>query len=128
MAVTRRKAISISGSTLAGLSLAGLTGGTLFDQAPQTPEPWPDSLVERPLREGFPAPLPLNPDGSAPEHPASEAGPISTPLMWKTADRQAPPIEFDYRKMSIKVDTRGRGRLAGTMHFPDLERLPRVSH
>ena len=128
MAVTRREAISISGSTLAGLSLAGLTGETLFGQAPQTTEPWPDSLVERPLRQGFPAPLPLNADGSAPEHPASEAGPITTPLMWKTANRQAPPIEFDYRKMAIKVDTRGLARRAGTLHFEDLQKLSRVSH
>ena len=27
--------------------------------------------------------------------------------MWRTANRQAPEIEFDYRKMAIKVDTAG---------------------
>ena len=42
---------------------------------------WPDTLVEPPLREGFPAPLPLNAGGSAPEHPESVAGPITDPLM-----------------------------------------------
>jgi DMSO/TMAO reductase YedYZ molybdopterin-dependent catalytic subunit len=47
--------------------------------------------------------------------------------MWRTANRQAPEIEFDYRKMAVKVDTRGLGRLAGTLHFTDLEMLPRVS-
>jgi DMSO/TMAO reductase YedYZ molybdopterin-dependent catalytic subunit len=111
---------------LAGLSLGALTAENLQAQTPQAP--WPDQLVERPLREGFPAALPLNADGSAPEHPPSAAGPITSPLMWRTANRQAPEIEFDYRKMAIKVDTRGLAKLAGTMHFADLERLPRVSH
>jgi DMSO/TMAO reductase YedYZ molybdopterin-dependent catalytic subunit len=132
MSISRRKVIGISGATLAGFSVARLTGETLqAQQAPAAPAapaaPWPDSLVERPLRPGFPAPLPLNPDGSAPEHADSEAGPITDPLMWRTANRQAPEIEFDYRKMAIKVDTRGLGRLAGTLHFADLEKLPRVS-
>jgi DMSO/TMAO reductase YedYZ molybdopterin-dependent catalytic subunit len=30
--------------------------------------------------------------------------------------------------MAIRVDTRGLGRVAGTLRFPDLERLPRVTH
>ena len=128
MAISRREAISLSGSTLAGLSLGGLVPADLQAQAQKPAEPWPDQLVERPLRPGFPALLPLNPDGSAPEHPASAAGPISDPLMWRTPNRQAPEIEFDYRKMAIKVDTRGLGKLTGTLHFADLERLPRVTH
>ena len=133
MTITRRDALCLSGSTLAGLTLGALTAENaeaLAQQpaAPQAPAaPWPDTLVERPLRPNFPAPLPLNPDGSAPEHPASAAGPISDPLMWRTPDRQAPAIEYDYRKMAIKVDTRGLGRLAGTLHFSDLEKLPRIS-
>jgi DMSO/TMAO reductase YedYZ molybdopterin-dependent catalytic subunit len=48
--------------------------------------------------------------------------------MWRTPNRQAPEIEFDYQKMKIKVDTRGLGKLAGTLQFSDLEKLPRVSH
>jgi DMSO/TMAO reductase YedYZ molybdopterin-dependent catalytic subunit len=127
MAMTRRDAIVISGSTLAGLSLGVLRPEAVQAQAAQQ-QPWPDQLVERPLRDGFPAPLPLNPDGSAPEHMASEAGAITDPLMWRTANRQAPEVEFDYQKMAIKVDTRGLGKLAGTMHFSDLAKLPRVSH
>ena len=47
--------------------------------------------------------------------------------MWRTTNRQAPEIEFDYRKMAIKVDTRGLAKLAGTLRFSDLEKLPRVS-
>jgi DMSO/TMAO reductase YedYZ molybdopterin-dependent catalytic subunit len=130
MAISRRDAIVISGSTLAGLSLGVVTRENLQAQAaqPQQQQPWPDQLVERPLREGFPAPLPLNADGSAPEHAATEAGPITDPLMWRTPNRQAPEIEYDYQKMKIKVDTRGLGKLAGTLRFSDLEKLPRVSH
>jgi DMSO/TMAO reductase YedYZ molybdopterin-dependent catalytic subunit len=134
MAISRRDALSLSGSTIAGLSLGLLDGDAAHAQTPaaqagQKPaEPWPDSLVERPLRAGFPAPLPLNADGSAPEHPASAGGPITDPLMWKTPDRTAPAIEYDYRKLAVKVDTRGLGRLAGTLRFADLEKLPRVSH
>ncbi len=128
MAISRRDAIcSISGATMAGLS-GLLTPEQLQAQAAAAQEPWPDRLVERPLRAGFPAPLPLNADGSAPEHPESAAGPITDPLMWRTPDRQAPPIEYDYRKLAIKVDTRGLAKLAGTLRFEDLEKLPRVSH
>ena len=128
MAISRRDAIcSISGATMAGLS-GLLTPEQLQAQAAAAQEPWPDRLVERPARAGFPAPLPLNADGSAPEHPESAAGPITDPLMWRTPDRQAPPIEYDYRKLAIKVDTRGLAKLAGTLRFEDLEKLPRVSH
>jgi len=128
MSISRREALRISGSTLAGLSLGVLSPGNLQAQTPQQQEPWPDRLVERPMRQGFPAPLPLNADGSAPEHPESAAGPITDPLMWRTPDRTTPQIEFDYMKMAIKVDTRGLGKLAGTLRFSDLEKLPRVSH
>lgn len=47
--------------------------------------------------------------------------------MWCTPDRQAPQIEFDYRRLAVKIDTRGLGRLAGTLRFEDLEKLPRIS-
>lgn len=139
MAISRRDAIAMSGSTLAGLSL-GLTPGLLQRDvlaqaqaaaaapAQKPADPWPDTLVERPMRPGFPAPLPLNADGSAPEHPASEAGPITDPLMWRTPDRLAPAIEFDFQKLTVKVDTRGLAKLTGTLRFADLEKLPRVSH
>ena len=60
--------------------------------------------------------------------PRGLRGPISDPLMWRTQNRQAPEIEFDYAKMQVKVDTRGLAKLTGTMHFSDLQRLPRVSH
>jgi DMSO/TMAO reductase YedYZ molybdopterin-dependent catalytic subunit len=82
------------------------------------------------MRAGFPAPLPLNPDGSAIEHKESEAGEIEQGpnSFWRTPDKKPPVIEYDYRKMAIKVDTRGLAKLVGTMHYSDLEPLPRVSH
>src|SRR5262249_2760434 len=108
MELSRRKAIGLSGATLAGMSLSPLRTEALEAQAAQTAaDAAPDSLVGRPMRAGSPAPLPLMADGSAPEHMASEAGAISDPLMWKTKDKEPPAIEFDYRKMAIKVDTRG---------------------
>jgi DMSO/TMAO reductase YedYZ molybdopterin-dependent catalytic subunit len=128
MTISRRDAICVSGSTLAGLSLGLVRPETLHAQEQKPAEAWPEQLVERPLRQGFPAPLPLNPDGSAPEHPASAAGAITDPLMWRTPNRETPPIDFDYQKMKVKVDTRGLAKLAGTLRFADLERLPRVSH
>lgn len=129
MTLSRRDALIASG-TLAGLTLAALPRTAAAAAAtPEKPaEPWPDQLVDRPLREGFPAALPLNADGSAPEHPASAAGPIVGRLMWRTADRMPPKIEYDVRKLAIKVDTRGLGKRAGTLRFADLEKLPRVTH
>lgn len=130
--ITRRDAIALSGSTLAGLSLGALTAEQLAAQAApaQQAQEWPTTLVPRPRREGFPVNLPLNPDGSAIEHRESEAGAIDdgTSVMWRTPDKKPPAIEYDYRKMAIKVDTRGLAKLGGTMHFSDLEPLPRVSH
>ena len=128
MTISRRKAISISGSTLAGLSLGALRPARLGAVEAGGRQDWPDRLVERPLREGFPAPLPLNADGSAPEHPASAAGPITDPALWRTEGRRTPDIDFDHGRLQIKVDTRGLARLTGTLRFADLERLPVVSH
>ncbi len=134
MDLTRRDAIALSGSTLAGLSLTGLVANELLGQqvppAGAAAQEWPTTLVERPRRAGFPADLPLNADGSAPEHPESAAGPIQEGQnpMWRTPDRSVPIVETDYRQMAIKVDTRGLGLLGGTLHFSDLEKLPRVTH
>jgi DMSO/TMAO reductase YedYZ molybdopterin-dependent catalytic subunit len=124
MSLSRRDTLIASGTALAGLSLTAFAA----KGADKPEEAWPDHLVEKPLRQGFPVPLPLNPDGSAPEHAESEAGPIVGRLMWRTPDRKPPPGEADYRKMAIKVDTRGLGKLSGTLKFSDLEKLPRVSH
>ena len=47
--------------------------------------------------------------------------------MWRTPDRSTPVIDYDYRNMAIRVDTRGLARLGGTLRFSDLEALPSVS-
>ena len=128
MTISRREAIRVSGSTFAVLSLGALTSENTLAQPAAPQAPWPQLLVERPMREGFPAALPLNADGSAPEYPATAAGPITDPVMWRTADRTTPQGEYDYKKLSVKVDTRGLAKLSGTMHFADLDKLPKVSH
>jgi DMSO/TMAO reductase YedYZ molybdopterin-dependent catalytic subunit len=116
----------MSGATLASMSLGRLQAAAAQAQN-SAQAPWPDHLEEQPLRAGFPADLPLLPDGSAPEHQPSEAGSISDPLMWRTTGRRTPTVA-DYRQMAIRIDTRGLGKLRGTLHFSDLERLPRSTH
>jgi DMSO/TMAO reductase YedYZ molybdopterin-dependent catalytic subunit len=128
MSITRRDAIKISGSTLAGLSLTGLTPDPLFPQAAPAQE-FPATLTEAAVRDW--AELPLNPDGSAPTHPESAAGSIRGRLMWRAGEGRAsgvtPPGEYDHTKMRIRVDPRGNARLRGTMVFADLEKLPRFT-
>lgn len=128
MTMSRRDAIVVSGSALAGLSVGKLTPAELAAQVTRTDQEFPDHLETVEPRDGFPVDLPLNADGSAPEHDESEAGPIEGRLMWHTDDRTAPEIEYDYTKMAIRVDTRGLGTRRGTLRFSDLEALPRVSH
>ena len=124
MKMSRRQAMHVSGTALAGLSL-GLKPERLLAQAQQAPPPAPDKLVDATLRNI--APLPLLPDGSAPEHTPQEAGTISEPYMWRYTQGQPPAIEFDYRQMKIKVDSRGLAKRTGTLTFADLEPLPRRS-
>lgn len=139
MKISRREAITISGMAVAGLSLGGLKSEELLAQAPaQAPTPapaqapWPDKLVEVEIRK-LP-PLSLKPDGSAPEYSPQEAGTIeggTTPgseTIWRYTKNQPPQIEFDYRKMRIKVDPRGQARLSGTLAFADLDALPHHSY
>jgi DMSO/TMAO reductase YedYZ molybdopterin-dependent catalytic subunit len=124
MKISRRQALRVSGGTVAGLSL-GFKPEALLAQAQQPAQPFPDHLVEPPLRNI--APLPLLPDGSAPEHAAQEIGTISEPSLWRYTNNQPPATEVDYRKMRIKVDTRGLAKRSGTLTFADLEPLPRRS-
>jgi DMSO/TMAO reductase YedYZ molybdopterin-dependent catalytic subunit len=125
MTISRRDAMRVSGTALAGISLGFPPALLAQAAAAQTPAV-PDTLVDSALRNM--APLPLNSDGSAPEHPASEAGAITEPYMWRYTNGKAPEIEYDYRKLKIKVDARGMARRAGTLTFADLEPLPRRSY
>jgi DMSO/TMAO reductase YedYZ molybdopterin-dependent catalytic subunit len=123
MTISRRDAMKVSGVSLAGLSL-GLPEMLLGQTAAPAP-PIPEKLVE--IAPRTIAPLPLNPDGSAPEHPASAAGPITEPFMWRYTKGQAPAMEYDYRRLKIRVDARGMAKRTGTITFEDLDKLPRVS-
>jgi DMSO/TMAO reductase YedYZ molybdopterin-dependent catalytic subunit len=121
MSISRRETMQFSAAALAGLSVemlkpSGLTAQTLQPQA--------GDLVETKLRDI--AQLPLNQDGSAVEYASTEVGTISG-VLWRTKN-QTPDIEFDYRKLKIKLDARGTAKLSGTLSFADLEKLPRYSY
>jgi DMSO/TMAO reductase YedYZ molybdopterin-dependent catalytic subunit len=119
--LSRRAAMQLSTTALAGLSLGALGPG---EAAAQSAPPQPQGLVDAKLRDA--SRLPLQPDGSAVEYTPQEAGTI-TGVLWRTKN-QTPDIEFDYRKMKIKLDARGTARLSGTLTFADLEKLPRHSY
>src|SRR6195256_6971337 len=114
--------MQLSAAALAGASLAALQASEAAAQP--AAQATPENLVEKPLRSI--QKLPLNADGSAPEYTPQEAGTI-TGVLWRTKN-QTPDIEFDYRKINIKVDARGTAKLSGTLTFPDLEKLPRHSY
>ena len=121
MKMSRREAMQVSTSALAGLSLGALRPDEV---AAQAAPPQPEGLVDTKLRDA--AKLALMPDGSAVEYTPQEAGAI-TGVLWRTKN-QTPDIEFDYRKMKIKLDARGTARLSGTLTFGDIEKLPRHSY
>ena len=131
MHISRRDAIRVSGATLAGLSIHTAVGDKALGQPAQAPAPetLPQQLVEQPLR--MPSALPLNPDGSAPEYTPREAGTITEPTLWRFTKGEPPQIEFDYRKMKIKLEPGAFfwvAKLGGTLTFKDLEPLPRHSY
>jgi DMSO/TMAO reductase YedYZ molybdopterin-dependent catalytic subunit len=110
-----------SAAALAGFSLAAVTPRVVTAQA--TP-PQPDGLVDTQLRKI--STLPLQPDGSAVEYTPQQAGTI-TGVLWRTKN-QTPEIEFDFRKLNVKVDGRGTAKLSGTLTADVLEKLPRHSY
>ena len=109
MKISRRESLQLSAGALAALS--GVSQAAAQNA--------PAGLADTPLRNI--ATLPLKPDGSAPEYTPQEAGTI-TGVLWRTKN-QTPEIEFDYRKIRIKLDARGTAKLSGTLTFPDLEKL-----
>jgi DMSO/TMAO reductase YedYZ molybdopterin-dependent catalytic subunit len=117
MKISRRETMQLSATALAGLSLARLSSAAAQNAPP------PGGLVDTPLRNA--APLPLNPDGSAVEYTPQQVGTIAG-VLWRTKN-QTPDIEFDVRKMKVKLDARGTAKLSGTLTFGDLEKLPRHS-
>jgi DMSO/TMAO reductase YedYZ molybdopterin-dependent catalytic subunit len=121
MKMSRRETMQLSATALAGLSLAALK---VEDVAAQAAPPQPEGLVDAQLRNI--QTLPLKPDGSAVEYTPQEAGTIAG-VLWRTKN-QTPQIEFDYRKMKVKIDARGTAKLSGTLTFDVLEKLPRFSY
>jgi DMSO/TMAO reductase YedYZ molybdopterin-dependent catalytic subunit len=119
--MSRREAMQLSTAAIAGLSFGALKPG---EAVAQSAPPQPQGLVDTKLRDA--AQLALKPDGSAIEYTPQEAGTI-TGVLWRTKN-QTPDIEFDYRKMKIKLDARGTAKLSGTLTFGDLEKLPRHSY
>ena len=124
MKLSRREAIRVSGATVAGLSMGVANPEDVVAKTKAIQE-WPDHLVEGELRQR--ANLPLNPDGSAPEHPPESAGDI-TGTIWRYTQGQAPEIEYVFRKMAIRLDSRGLAKLGGTLRFSDLEDLAQTSY
>jgi DMSO/TMAO reductase YedYZ molybdopterin-dependent catalytic subunit len=121
MKVSRRETMQLSATALAGLSLAGLRAQEALAQAAA---PQPDGLVDTKLREI--STLPLQADGSAVEYTPQEAGAI-TGVLWRTKN-QTPEVEFDVRKMKVKIDARGTAKLSGSLTFDVLDKLPRHSY
>ena len=113
--------MQLSTTALAGLSLGALAPGEAAAQAAAPQPGWPGRHQIADASR-----LPLMPDGSAVEYTPQEAGTI-TGVLWRTKN-QTPDIEFDYRKMKIKLDARGTAKLSGTLTFGDLEKLPRHSY
>jgi DMSO/TMAO reductase YedYZ molybdopterin-dependent catalytic subunit len=124
MNYSRRETLELSATALAALSVGAAARTTpAAAQGAAAPAPQPDALVQAQLRTI--ADLPLKPDGSAVEFTPADVGTIAGRPFWKTSG--TPDIEFDYRKIKVKVDGRGTSRLAGTLTFSDLEKLPRMS-
>lgn len=118
MEVSRREIVQSSAAAIAAISVLRTTSAG----AQTAPAAQPDALVDTPLRRI--SPLPLNPDGSAPEHSEAKIGKLDG-VLWKT--RGTPDIEFDFQRMKVAVDARGAAKLSGTLHASDLEKLPRHS-
>src|SRR6059058_4857433 len=116
MKLSRRESMQVSAAALAGLSLSAVRAS----QATAQSAPAGEGLAETELRRI--TPLPLNPDGSAPEYSPEQAGSI-TGVLWRTRN-QTPDIDFDYQRLKLKLDARGTAKLSGTLTFPELEKLP----
>lgn len=124
MNYSRRQTLELSATALAALSVGAAARTTpAAAQGAAAPAAQPDTLAPAQLRTI--ANLPLRPDGSAVEYTPADVGTIVGRPFWKTSG--TPDIEFDYRKMKVKIDARGTARLAGTLTFSDLEKLPRMS-
>ncbi len=118
--ITRRMALQLSGTTLAGLGPLGLTA---LGAQGRKPEPPPaDRLVEQKLREI--APLPLNSDGAAKEFSETDLTPVDEiGVIYRNSGGKPPQIELDPAKHKIRI----RGNVVkyqGGLGLSDLKKLP----
>jgi len=120
MNLSRRQTLELSAGAVAALSVGAVAGAA---PARAQAAPAADTLALAQLRSI--AELPLKPDGSAVEFAPADVGRIMGRPFWKTSG--TPDIEFDYRRMKVKIDGRGTSTLAGTLTYSDLEKLPRMS-
>ena len=118
MKLTRRDAIKVSGTAVAGLSMGVVKPDRVLAQEAQE---FPDRLVEAEIRTR--ADLPLNADGSAPEHAPGSAGPIDG-VIYRYTGGEAPDTDLDYRTASIRIAASRLSRLHGTLRHEDLADLP----
>ena len=127
MTISRRQAMRVSGTTLAGMSL-GLRPEQLLAQAPAAaaPQAFPDTLVDATLGTLLPFRCcPMDPHPSIPQ-----ARPARSPSLTCGGIPRArrPRWSTDYRQLKIKVDARGLAKRTGTLTFADLDKLPRYSY
>ncbi len=88
MKLSRREAIRVSGTAVAGLSMGVANPRDVVAKTEMAQE-WPDHLVEGELRQR--ADLPLNPDGSSAKQPHTGAAKI-TLTSWQKTSCHAPDI------------------------------------
>ena len=120
--ITRRRALQLSGATLAGVNSLGLAAAFPQARPPSRQEVPADRLVEQKPRDI--TALALNPDGTAKEFPESEMTPVSDiGVIYRNTNREPPKVEFDPAKHKIRI----RGNVMkwqGALGLADLQKLP----
>ena len=106
MKLSRRDAIRVSGRTVAGLS--GRTAS------------WRGHSANGP---SFRSTRMDPPPSTGPRKRGRSRAPSGA-----TTGGEAPEIDYNYRNMEIRLDSRGLAGLGGTRRFSDLEDLPRHSY
>jgi DMSO/TMAO reductase YedYZ molybdopterin-dependent catalytic subunit len=61
------------------------------------------------------------------EYDTKQAGVITGRNMWRYTKGQPPQVDYDSRRLRVKVDAGGVATRSGTLTFGDLEALPRYS-
>ncbi len=120
--ISRRRALQLSGATLAGLGPLGLAPAFPQARPAAKPEIPTDRLAEQKPRDI--TPLPLRPDGAAQEFSESELTPVSEiGVLYRNTNKEPPKVEFDPAKHKIRI--RGNVmKFQGALGLSDLKKLP----